>query len=76
MISTDRVKPNWPNASEPSPRVRLLTRLLGVYVHNRTFDAYCGIAARPVIGGKSLSVAMPGGAATTAGTALVTGSAV
>ena len=32
--------------------------------------------ARPVIGGRSASVTMPGGAATTAGTALVTGIAV
>ena len=33
-------------------------------------------AARPVIGGRSASVTMPGGAATTYGTALVTGIAV
>jgi uncharacterized protein (TIGR03083 family) len=33
-------------------------------------------AARPVIGGRSLRVTMPGGAATTAGTALITGIAV
>ncbi|PQM47781.1 DegV domain-containing protein [Mycobacterium talmoniae] len=33
-------------------------------------------AARPVIGGRSASVTMPGSAATTAGTALVTGIAV
>ncbi len=33
-------------------------------------------AARPVIGGRSANVTMPGAAATTAGTALVTGIAV
>ena len=33
-------------------------------------------ATRPVTGGRSLSVTMPGAAATTAGTALVTGIAV
>ena len=34
------------------------------------------LAKLPVIGGRSLRVTMPGGAATTAGTALVTGMAV
>jgi hypothetical protein len=40
---------------------------------NRALGANGYTEARPVTGGKSLSVAMPGGAATTVGTALVTG---
>ena len=36
----------------------------------------CYTAERPVMGGRSASVTMPGAAATTAGTALVTGIAV
>jgi hypothetical protein len=40
------------------------------------FAAAGYLAARPVMGGRSLSVTIPGGAATTAGTAFVTGIAV
>ncbi len=74
--STGPAKPNSPSIFEPSPSVRLLSDLLGVRVQQPYFRRVHYTAARPVTGGRSFSVTMPGLAATTMGTALVTGRAV